>query len=138
VLASSDQDSQGPAPDGFYGVLFDVDSWRDFVDAVSNYYWNRLLDDTSSDDFDPIDAKAETAVLALHEEVVEAVESAAEQLVRTSLRGHQRSISKLPDPKKVNSEAVRRETRTPELTDLVLGDTRVVPECWPTPEVSTA
>ena len=46
----------------------------------------------------PTEAKADTAVLALHPEVVEAVESAAEQLVRTWLREHQR----------VDLEAARR------------------------------
>jgi type III restriction enzyme len=112
--------------------LFKV-ALRKLPEGVAKYYWNSLLDDKDGDDFDPIGAKAETAVLALHAEVVEAIESAAEQLARTWLREHQRSISKLPDAKKVNYEAVRRETRKPELTDLILPESRVVPESerWP-------
>lgn len=106
---------------------------RRLPEGVAKYYWNSLLDDADADDFDPIGAKAETAVLALHQEVVEAVESAAEQLVRTWLREHQRSISKLPDAKKVHYEAVRRETRRPELTHLILPESRIVSESerWP-------
>lgn len=99
---------------------------RKLPEGVATNYWNEVINAQSPDDFDPTEAKAVTAVLALHPQVVEAVESAAEQLVRTWLREHQRSISKLPDARKVAYEPVKRETRSPELTDLVLPGSKVV------------
>ncbi|MEV2241913.1 DEAD/DEAH box helicase family protein [Micromonospora sp. NPDC049891] len=99
---------------------------RKLPEGVATNYWNEVINMQRPDDFDPTEAKAVTAVLALHSEVVEAVESAAEQLVRTWLREHQRSISKLPDARKVAYEPVKRETRSPELTDLVLPASRLV------------
>jgi type III restriction enzyme len=99
---------------------------RKLPEGVATNYWNEVINNQSPDDFDPTEAKAVTAVLALHPEVVEAAESAAEQLVRTWLREHQRSISKLPDARKVAYEPVKRETRNPELTDLVLPGSKVV------------
>jgi type III restriction enzyme len=99
---------------------------RKLPEGVAKHYWNSLLGSQGGDEFDPNEAKAMTAVLALHPEVVEAVESAAEQLVRTWLKQHQRSISKLPDSRKVAYEPVKRETRSPELTDLIVPQTKVV------------
>ena len=99
---------------------------RKLPEGVAKFYWNSLLDVDDVEDFDPVGAKAMTAVLALHPEVVEAVQSAAEQQVRTWLREHQRSISKLPDARKTGYEPVKRETRDPELTDLVFPATKVV------------
>jgi type III restriction enzyme len=93
---------------------------RKLPEGVAVNYWNEVIDDQGEDDYDPTEAKAITAVLALHPEVIEAVESAAEQLVRHWLSKHQKSISKLPDAKKALYEPVKRETRTPELTDLIL------------------
>lgn len=101
---------------------------RKLPEGVAQNYWNSVITDQREEDFDPTEAKAVAAVLALHPEVVEAVQSAAEQLVRTWLREHQRSISKLPDARKVAYEPVKRETRSPELTDLILPETKVVPE----------
>lgn len=101
---------------------------RKLPEGVAAHYWNNLIEQQLGDDYDPVEAKAETAVLALHPEVVEAAEAAAEQLTRTWLREHQRSISRLPDAKKAQYEPVRRETRTPELTDLILPTSRTVPE----------
>jgi type III restriction enzyme len=107
---------------------------RKLPEGVAQNYWNSVIDEQGADGYDPTGAKAITAVLALHPEVVEAVQSAAEQLVRTWLREHQRSISKLPDARKVTYEPVKRETRNPEPTDLVLPETKVVPDAgkrWP-------
>lgn len=106
---------------------------RRLPEGVAKNYWNQVIDEQGDDDFDPTEAKAIVAVLALHQEVVEAVESASEQLVRTWMREHQRSISKLPDAKKVRYEPVKRETRTPELTDLILPSSKTVsdsPQKW--------
>ncbi|MEU0570315.1 DEAD/DEAH box helicase family protein [Nonomuraea sp. NPDC005983] len=99
---------------------------RKLPEGVASNYWNELVEAQTDDEYDPTEAKAITAVLALHPEVVEAVESAAEQLVRTWLRQYQSSISKLPDARKVAYEPVKRETRSPELTDLVLPNSKVV------------
>ncbi|MGH7867966.1 MAG: hypothetical protein ACREP9_10155, partial [Candidatus Dormibacteraceae bacterium] len=103
-------------------------------EGVATNYWNDVINEQGDDDYDPTEAKAVTAVLALHPEVVEAVESAAEQLVRTWLREHQRSISKLLDAKKALYEQVKRETRNPELTDLILPNSKTAPDTdqhWP-------
>ncbi|MCY7290250.1 MAG: DEAD/DEAH box helicase family protein [Cryobacterium sp.] len=99
---------------------------RKLPEGVAQYYWNSVIDD-QGDDWDAVEAKAATAVLALHPEVVEAVESASESMTRAWLKTHQKSISKLPDARKVSFEPVKRETRSPELTDLVLPETKVVP-----------
>jgi len=99
---------------------------RKLPEGVAQNYWNSVISQQGEDDYDPTEAKAVAAVLALHPEVVEAVESASEQLVRTWLREHQRSISKLPDARKVAYEPVKRETRNAELTNLVLPETKVV------------
>lgn len=99
---------------------------RKLPEGVAQYYWNDVIERQSDQDYDPIEAKAETAVLALHPEVIEAVESAAEQLVRTWFREYQASISKLSDAKKSAYEPVRRETRKAELTDLILGKSKTV------------
>lgn len=107
---------------------------RKLPEGVAINYWNEVITAQGDDNFDPIEAKAVTAVLALHPEVVEAVESAAEQLVRTWLREHKRSISKLPDAKRAAYEPVKRETRNPELTDLILPNSKTVPDAsrrWP-------
>jgi superfamily II DNA or RNA helicase len=99
---------------------------RKLPEGVAQNYWNSVINDQSDDDYDPTEAKAVVAVLALHPDVVEAVESASEQLVRSWLKTHQRSISRLPDARKVAYESVKRETRDPELTDLVLAETQVI------------
>ncbi|GAB3136893.1 DEAD/DEAH box helicase [Microbispora hainanensis] len=99
---------------------------RKLPEGVATNYWNEVINSQTDDEYDPTEAKAITAVLALNPEVVEAVEAAAEQLVRTWLREYQRSISKLPDARKVAYEPVKRETRSPELTDLVLPGSMVV------------
>lgn len=121
-------------------VLYDLDrddnnvedlykvAQRKLPEGVAANYWHEVINAQGADDYDPTEAKAETAVLALHPEVVEAVESAAEQQVRSWLREHQRSISKLPDVKKALYEPVKRETRTPELTELILGNAKTVPD----------
>lgn len=101
---------------------------RKLPEGVATHYWNEVINDQGDDDYDPTEAKAVTAVLALHPEVVEAVESASEQLVQSWLREHQRSISKLPDAKKYLYEPVKRETRNAELTDLILGTSKTVPD----------
>jgi type III restriction enzyme len=106
---------------------------RKLPEGVATNYWNEVIN-SQGDDYDPTEAKAVTAVLALHPEVIEAVEAAAEQLIRTWLREHQRSISKLPDAKKAPYEAVKRETRNSELTDLILPISRTVAattQHWP-------
>ena len=99
---------------------------RKLPEGVATNYWNDVIDNQSPEDYDPTEAKAETAVLALHPEVVEAAESASEQLVRTWLRTHQPDIAKLPDAKKVQYEPVKRETRSPELTDVILPSAKTV------------
>jgi type III restriction enzyme len=93
---------------------------RKLPEGVATNYWNEVIESQDDDDYDPTEAKAVTAVLALHSEVIDAVEAAAEQLVRNWLSKHQKSISKLPDAKKALYEPVKRETRTPELTDLIV------------------
>lgn len=107
---------------------------RKLPEGVATNYWNAVITDQGDDDYDPVEAKAITAVLALHPEVVEAVESASEQLVQTWLREHQRSISKLSDAKKALYEPVKRETRNPELADLILPSSKTVRDSdqrWP-------
>ncbi|MFF1818105.1 DEAD/DEAH box helicase [Kribbella sp. NPDC058245] len=107
---------------------------RKLPEGVATNYWNEVISGQDDDEYDPTEAKAVTAVLALHPEVVEAVESASEQLVRTWLREHQRSISKLPDGKKALYEPVKRETRASELTDIILPTSKVVSDAgrrWP-------
>ncbi|MDN4175579.1 DEAD/DEAH box helicase family protein [Nocardioides sp. SOB77] len=107
---------------------------RKLPEGVAINYWNELVRDQPDDDFDAAEAKAATAVLALHPDVIEAVESAADQLVRTWLRTHQRSINRLPDARKLAYEPVRRETRQPEMTELVVPTSRTVPDRdqrWP-------
>lgn len=107
---------------------------RKLPEGVATNYWNDVINEQGSDDYDPIEAKAITAVLALHPEVVEAAEAASEQLVQTWLRDHQRSISKLPDAKKTLYESVRRETRNPDLTNLILPSSKTVKDSdrrWP-------
>ncbi len=107
---------------------------RKLPEGVASRYWNSLIDQQDPDDYDPTEAKAETAVLALQPDVVEAVEAAAEHQTRSWLREHQRSISRLPDAKKAQYEPVKRETRTPELTNLILPTSRNVsagPNAWP-------
>lgn len=99
---------------------------RKLPEGVATNYWNDVIEEQGDDDYDPVEAKAITAVLALHPEVVEAVESASEQLVQTWLREHQRSISKLTDAKKALYEPVKRETRNPELADLILPTSKTV------------
>jgi type III restriction enzyme len=113
--------------DNNVGDLYKV-ALRKLPEGVAANYWNTLIGGQSDEDYDPVEAKAETAVLALHPEVIEAVEAAAEQLTRTWLREQQRSISRLPDAKKALYEPVKRETRTPELTDLILPSSRNVPD----------
>jgi type III restriction enzyme len=93
---------------------------RKLPEGVAANYWDELLEEQGDDNYDPVAAKAMVAVLALHPDVVQAVEAAAEQLVRTWLKKYQKSISKLPDAKKALYEPVKRETRSPELTDLIL------------------
>ncbi len=107
---------------------------RKLPEGVAMNYWNQLVENQSDVEYDPTEAKAETVVLALHPDVVEAAESASEQLVRTWLRQHQRDISKLQDSKKANYEPVKRETRSPELTDVILPTAQTVSETdqrWP-------
>ncbi len=105
---------------------------RKLPEGIAQHYWNSLIDE-QGDDYDPTEAKAITAVLALQPDVVEAVEAGSEQLIRAWLREHQRSISKLPDARKVAYEPVKRETRNSELTDLVLPETKLVANAsrWP-------
>ena len=107
---------------------------RKLPEGVATNYWNDVINGQGDDDYDPVEAKAITSVLALHPEVVEAVESASEQLVQTWLREHQRSISKLSDAKKALYEPVKRETRHPELADLILPSAKTVKDAgrrWP-------
>lgn len=108
---------------------------RKLPEGVAINYWNGLLDDHSGDeDYDPTEAKAETAVLALHRHVVDAVESAAEAQVQAWLKKHKPDIAKLSDAKKALYEPIRRETRQPELADLIIPTAKVVTEVdqlWP-------
>lgn len=98
---------------------------RKLPEGVAQSYWDRELA-KAGDDADPLEAKAVVAVLALHPDVVEAVEAAAEQLVRLWLREYGRSISALTDVRRVSYEAVRRQAREAELTDLVIPEVNVV------------
>ncbi len=99
---------------------------RKLPEGVASNYWNSLVEAQGDDDYDPTEAKAETAVLALHNQVIEAVEKASEAQVQAWLKAHQSSIAKLPDARKDAYEPVRRETRNPELTELELPDTKVI------------
>lgn len=99
---------------------------RKLPEGIATNYWSKVIGEQGADDFDPTEAKAVTAVLALHPEVVAAVEDAAENQVNEWLKKHQPSITKLPDAKKATYEAVRRETRTATLTDLILPSARSV------------
>lgn len=93
---------------------------RKLPEGVAVNYWNQVIDKQNADDYDSTEAKAETAVLALHPHVVEAVEKASEQQVRAWLKKHKPNISKLSDARKTLYEPVKRETRNPELTDLIV------------------
>lgn len=99
---------------------------RKLPEGLAQAYWDSTISKQSNDDFDPTAAKAVVAALALHPEVVAAVESAAEQLVRTWLKKYQPGIAALPDAHKVAYEAVKREARDPELTDLVAPSSKIV------------
>jgi len=101
---------------------------RKLPEGIAQAYWDDTINRQGEDDYDPTEAKAVVAALALHPDVVDAVEAAAEQLVRTWLRQHQRSIGALADAKKVNYEPVKREARDSELTDLVAPGPQVVPD----------
>lgn len=101
---------------------------RKLPEGVASNYWNSLVEAQSEEDYDPTEAKAETAVLALHPVVIEAVEKASESQVQAWLKTHQPSIAKLSDARKDAYEPVKRETRNPELTELELPDTKVVPD----------
>jgi type III restriction enzyme len=99
---------------------------RKLPEGVATNYWNELIEHQSADEYDPTEAKAETAVLALHSHVVEAVEKAAEQQVQAWLKKHKPDIARLSDAKRSLYEPVKRETRTPELTDLVVPTSKTV------------
>lgn len=101
---------------------------RKLPEGVAINFWNDVINEQGDDDYDPTGAKAITVVLALHPEVIEAVETASEQLVQTWLKQHQHSISKLADAKKALYEPVKRETRNPELTDLIVPTSKTVPD----------
>lgn len=116
---------EAPRDDNNIEDLYRV-AMRKLPEGVAQNYWNSVISAQSDEDFDPTEAKAITAVLALHPEVVETVESAAEQMVRTWLRQYQRSISALPDARKVAYEPVKRQARDSELSDLVLPETKTV------------
>jgi len=106
---------------------------RKLPEGIAQAYWDDTINRQGEDDYDPTEAKAVVAALALHPDVVDAVEAAAEQLVRTWLKQHQRSIAALADAKKVNYEPVKREARDSELTDLVAPGPQVVadaPRRW--------
>jgi hypothetical protein len=91
---------------------------------VATNCWDGLINAQSASKFDSVEAKAMTAVVALRAEAVSGAGGRA--ALRASLRDHQRSISKLPDARKVAYEPVRRETRSPEPTDLVLPSAKLV------------
>ena len=99
---------------------------RKLPEGIAQTYWDHVINEQSDEEYDPTEAKAEVAALALHPQVVEAVEAASEQLVRTWLRQFQRSISALPDARKAAYEPVKREARDSELTDLIMPQTKVV------------
>lgn len=99
---------------------------RKLPEGIAQAYWDLTLNRQDPDDYDPTEAKAVVAALALHPEVVEAVESAAEQQVRAWLKQHQRSITALPDARRVAYEPVKREARDAELTDFVTPGSQVV------------
>ena len=101
---------------------------RKLPEGVAANYWNQVIDEQGTDNYDPTEAKAVTAVLALHPEVVAAVEDAAEHQVDAWLKAHQASIAKLSDAKKANYEPVRRETRSPQLSGLILPSAKSVPD----------
>ncbi|MBE7192971.1 MAG: DEAD/DEAH box helicase family protein [Gordonia polyisoprenivorans] len=101
---------------------------RKLPEGIAQAYWDLTINRQGDEDYDPTEAKAVVAALALHPAVVDAVEAAAEQLVRTWLRTYQRSIAALPDAKKVLYEPVKREARDSELTDLIAPGPQVVPD----------
>lgn len=99
---------------------------RKLPEGIAQAYWDTTLNRQAEDEYDPTEAKAVVAALALHPEVVDAVEGAAEQLVRAWLKQHQRSISALADARRVAYEPVKREARSAELTDLVAPGSQIV------------
>jgi len=107
---------------------------RKLPEGIAQAYWDTTLNRQDPDDYDPTEAKAVVAALALHPDVVEAVEAAAEQQVQAWLRQHQRSITGLPDARRVAYEPVKREARDAELTDLIAPGSQVVSDAstrWP-------
>lgn len=107
--------------------LFRV-SQRKLPEGLAKLYWSSLLDTQLQNapvTYDPMEAKATVAALALQPDVIESIEAAAEELVKTWLRENQGSISQLPDARKALYEPVRREARNPELTDIIIPDSRI-------------
>lgn len=101
---------------------------RNLPEGIAHAYWDDTINRQDGEDYDATEAKAVVAALALHPEVVDAVEAAAEQLVRRWLKQHRRSIGALADAKKADNEPVKREARDSELNDLVAPGAQVVSE----------
>lgn len=98
---------------------------RGFRDRLAKTYWAWLLEqrgsESDAEDFlDPDNAKIEVAALASDPTVVEAVENAAEELVRRWLRDHSLAISGLPAADRAKYTAVRAQAIESEETDLTL------------------
>lgn len=98
---------------------------RKLPEGVAGAFWSGILDGQGADDYDPTEAKAIVAAIALRPECVEAVESAAEQQVRTWLREHQRSIAALRDARRELYDPIKREARNVELTSISLPEARI-------------
>ena len=106
---------------------------RKVPEGMATNFWNSLVEDQDAEDYDPTDAKAITAVLALIRTSLRPSKSAAEQLVQEWLKTYQAVDAKLPGRKEgLAYEPVKRETRCPELTSCFVARMQVrrrLPRC---------
>ncbi len=131
-LPALDEDAEVPLDPNNVDDLFRV-AKRKLPEGVAIAYLDRVLE-AQGTDLDTLEAKVIVAALALHPEVAEAVDAAAEALVRVWLRTHQKSIAQLPDAHKARYETIRRETRSAEPTNLIVPESDVLAgagQRWP-------
>jgi type III restriction enzyme len=101
---------------------------RAFGVAIANGYAKRLAFDEARDDEDTIDihaAKARVAALARLPEVVEAVESAAEQTIASWFAALHAAIKALPEERRSAYDEIRQQAKDPQVVDVVVPASRI-------------
>lgn len=104
---------------------------RRLRDGLVLKYWTSRY---QQDGLDPYDAKLEAAALASDDEVVDGIESLAEQKVRSWLNEYDDAIRGLSDDKRSRYYELRAQARQPEEVHMLLGDEWAVSEsekCFP-------